>query len=413
MNTILKKRFHQIGIIITLTMLLITGCKEMSGPRGLSQKAEKGDAAPGKITDTKVKNIPGGAHIFYTLPKSEDLAYIKAVYTTRSSGRQAVKASRYVDSLSVNGFANNSSHKVELYSVSRGGTYSDSVTVTIHPLSPPFQRVYQSIKTQKAFGGLTIFYKNNITQDSLTIHVVKDSSGFILPVQSKYVHKKIDTLNVFDLQPELTKFGFMVSDQYGNRSDTLYRSIKPLFEVELNKQLWSNAKLPTDSWKHYKHYAFNQMWDNDAQTTDNSFEIGTAAADNFNSFPVWFTINLGQKAKLSRWIYYPQPHWAGQMPNGFILWGSADPKVDSDHPFNDSWTKLGKFTPKTPNVDFDPDTQYPANAEVFKIKNAINSPEVQYVRVEVLGSFNGQLFYNIGELSFYGQPENRDKNKNG
>jgi hypothetical protein len=411
MNAFLKKRSHLTGIVIMLLIFSIAGCKKMTGVRGLSQKAEKGDAAPGKVTNVRVKNIPGGAHIFYTLPKSEDLEYVEAVYTTKSSGRQSAKASRYVDSLSVKGFANTSSHKVKLYSVSRGGTASDSVTVTIHPLMPSFASVFNSIEAQKAFGGISMQYKNNITEDSLTIHVVKDSSGFILPVKNEYVYKKRDTLNIFGLQPKLTKFGFVVTDQYGNSSDTLYKNIKPLFEVELNKDLWSNAKFPTDSWRWYKNYAFNLMWDNNSTKYGNAFEISSTSADNFHSFPVWFTIDLGQKAKLSRLTYYPQAPWANYMPTGFIVWGSANPKIDPDHPFNNSWVKLGKFTPLTPGVDFDPDTPYPANAEVFKIKNPINKPDIQYIRIEVLGTVGGIQFYVVGELSFFGQPVDRTKNK--
>jgi hypothetical protein len=91
------------------------------------------EAAPGKFTNIKVQNIPGGAQLFYTLSKTNNLEYVKAVYYTKANGKKVVKANRNKKSLTVKGFTDTKAHKIRLYAVSTVGFQSKSDTVTIHP----------------------------------------------------------------------------------------------------------------------------------------------------------------------------------------------------------------------------------------------------------------------------------------
>lgn len=203
-------------------------------------------------------------------------------------------------------------------------------------------------------------------------------------------------------------FDFYNFDNKGDKSLRLNRLVfipsHPPTPVVLSKSLWSNAKLPTDTWAHYSHYAFNQMWDNNATRGGYSFE--TTAWN--HKLPMWFTINLGQKARITTFKYYPQPHWLGEWPKVFQIWGSVKPKVDSKHPFNNSWVLLGTYTPTPPgSKDYtNPDTPYPENRVDLTIKNASSFPYVQYIRIKVLSKIGTDSYLDFGEFTFFGIPKN-------
>src|SRR5699024_7792269 len=283
-----------------IMVTIIIGCSESAGPSIKGQ----GEGVVGKLNNIEVENIHGGAHIYYSLTENSDLAYVQAVYSTNSNGEQNNKSSRYSDSITVKGFNNAESHEVTLYACSLDGRKSDPVTVEIQPLTPTFKRVFDSIKARAIFGGVGIEYNNNISEDDLTLYLVKDSLGFIKPIQQEYLEKEEGSVNIYNLESESTNFGFYVKDNFDNYSDTLYSTLKPLYEVELDKSLWSNPKFPTDTWQNYKHYEFEMLWDDATTQYDNSFETGE-----FDEFPMWFTIDLGQIVKISRAIFYPQPYW--------------------------------------------------------------------------------------------------------
>src|SRR5699024_1311078 len=103
---IYMNKWQSIGLLLSLCMFLfLNNCQETSGP-GLSNK---GDSVPEKTDNVKVENIPGGAHITYDLPESEDMLYIQAVYSTKGLGQQETKSTYYQDSLTIKGFADTTS----------------------------------------------------------------------------------------------------------------------------------------------------------------------------------------------------------------------------------------------------------------------------------------------------------------
>src|SRR5699024_12215395 len=88
------------------------------------------------------------------------------------------------------------------------------------PLTPTFKRVFDSIKARAIFGGVGIEYNNNISEDDLTLYLVKDSLGFIKPIQQEYLEKEEGSVNIYNLESESTNFGFYVKDNFDNYSDT-------------------------------------------------------------------------------------------------------------------------------------------------------------------------------------------------
>src|SRR3546814_17529019 len=89
------------------------------------------DKQPVKVSNVEVENLPGGAKISYTLPTSENILYIKAIYEIRDGVEQEVKSSYYNRSLLIEGFPDTQEYDVKLYTVSRGEVESEPMTVQV------------------------------------------------------------------------------------------------------------------------------------------------------------------------------------------------------------------------------------------------------------------------------------------
>src|SRR5690606_15342415 len=117
--------------------------------------------APAPIRLPHVENLPGAAKISYTLPDSESLRYVKAVYEIRPGVVREAKSSLYTDNLIVDGFPASQEYVVQLYAVSRGEKESEPVTVKIHPDTPPLMEAYNSLTVDETFGGIIIQFENS------------------------------------------------------------------------------------------------------------------------------------------------------------------------------------------------------------------------------------------------------------
>jgi hypothetical protein len=399
-----------IGLLLILSVaFLLCKCKKYGGP-GLSKPHQK-DAPPAKVSNVKVQGLPGGARISYTLPKSKDLGYVKAVYSTKSGGQQSIKASKYRNSLEIEGFANMDAHKVILYSVSAGKSLSQPVNVTIYPLPPPFISVYNSIIVNNAPGGLSLKYGNNNSNAKLTFVLLQDSAGELSALRREYISKQEGSFNIHGLLAKKYKLGYYIRDKYQNYSDTTFTTFTPHLEVELNRHLFSNAALPTDSWEP-RHGNFSNIWAQEAPASKGSNWV----SETVDKMPIWITIDLGQKAKVTRVTLYGIPHWAqftNSFPKKFALWGSTEPEIaDSAHwQKSNSWFKYGEFITKPPSPNYDIDTPYPKNAINLKIKNPYKFSYSRYLRIEVFSTYAGINGMAIGSLDIYGAPKDLDKNK--
>jgi hypothetical protein len=400
-----KKIINNLGTLLIVTMIMISACSK--GHQNRLTNAD--DAAPGKITNVRVKNFGGGAVIYYDLPNSKDLLYVKAVWETKSAGVRTTKQTFYEDSLRVDGFLSTDPHKVHLYSYSRGGSRSDSVTVTVHPLIPPVKSVYQSIVMKPAFGGVSLSFQNPDTADVVITLMKKDSLGRFAAFQRHYTSAREDTFYVRGLKSNPQKFGYYVRDQYQNRSDTTSSVLTPIYETLLDKTKFSNARFPTDSW-HPRFGSFNLMWNNKtAGTVPNTYWQSKFQP----SFPFWITIDLGQKAKIDRIVIWGWPthsQFARKFPKKYEYWGSLNPKTDKQNPFNSSWFKYGTFLSNPPSGQRDDPTEtdkgdeYPVGGDQQVIQGANSFPPTRYLRIKFLDSWGGEPDIMIGEIDIYGSP---------
>lgn len=229
MKVINKEYYHLIILLCGMSLIfLLYSCKKYGGPVNVNNG--NANASIEQVRNVRVENIPGGAHIFYTLPNNKNLLYVKAVYNTKNNGEQEVIASKYVDSLTVRGFANGNPHKVKLYSYGRRSTKSKPKSVTINPLTPTYKDVYNSIKMESIFGGISISFNDNDLKRKLVIVVLNDSSRQISVLNKKHISKQKGNYDLHGFKSKVYKLGYYVRDRYQNISDTSFISLKPLFE---------------------------------------------------------------------------------------------------------------------------------------------------------------------------------------
>jgi hypothetical protein len=396
-------------IFICLVPVLVSCGGDFYGHRGTISK-EKGNLPPGEISNIKIKSLPGGAKIFYNLPQKGDMLYVEAVYKTKSRGKQESKSSLYKNSIIINGFSDTTGHKVKLYSVSSDGNRSKPVTKTIHPLTPPFKAVYNSINIQNAFGGVIYNYSQNETESNLTIHLVQDSSGIILPLDKNHISRREGLHQIYNLKSKNYKIGYFVTDQYENISDTTYVTLNPLFEEELPTDDITFVDSPYDS---VSSEGFRNLFDDAATTQDADNIYGPKDVVDValgKQLPIMIVMNLGAKYKISRIILFGAPTY-GQFLNGslkkFQIWGSLKPDFSSGvPPFSKNWHLLGTFvySPQSANKPMDSKTPYPQNGISFKVSNPSSLPPIKYFRIRVLTTWSGTNKITIGELKLFGAP---------
>lgn len=414
MNTITNKRIRIIRFMISrmlcgicLLLLMITACKE-----DRISPVENDDVPPKPVKNAQVENLPGQARITYDLPEDEDLLYVKAEYDINSEISREAKSSFYKKSLTVDGFADTLDYEVKLYAVDRSENESEPLSIKVKPLTPPILTAFESLQVQEDFGGVNIAFVNEAEADIVISVISKDSLGEWQSADNLYTKRSGGNFSVRGYPPEEMEFGFYVRDRWDNRSDTLVQNIVPLPEVELDKDLFDEYRLPTDAVRYSGSWGMEKMFDGiignqGFHTSQDSDESG---------FPQWNTLDLGVQAKLSRFKFWDRgaggDSWIYTHGNvkTMELWGSNDPNPDGS--WDDSWTYITtveSFKPSglPPGDANQEDVEYAAQGQEFIIP--AEAPAVRYIRFRVIESWtappespNG--FYHVSEIGFWGDP---------
>jgi hypothetical protein len=376
-------------------------------PANSCNDIEKSIPANDRTVPLKVENIeilpaPGGATLKYRLPSDSHILYVMAQYKLADGITRNKKSSHFGNSITLEGFPDTNPYDVDIYSVSSSGIMSEPVRKTITPLLPPFRMAYNSLSAEATFGGAKFSFENESRANLKFIVTTTDSTGKYIQAYTHYTQSAAGTFAVrgFDMQPR--NFGVFTLDRWNNQSDTMFTEITPLFEEELDKTRFVNAKLPSDVYEPHmsSSYSLETAWNG---------VWGTAAS--FHSkpntgMPQWFTIDLRAKARLSRMKFYHRTSTGtdGQYnagdPQIFEIYGSNTP-ADA---WDDNWTLLGHFESVKPSgaAGFtDEDVQYAChNGEDFDFTN--NEP-FRYLRFKTLKTWGGVTYIYIAELSFWGE----------
>lgn len=400
----MKRILIFISILITIILIVASCSKALES----HLPVDNNPAIPAQVSNVTVVNGNGNAKLTYTLPNDSNLLYVKAVYTITTGQQFEFQASYYNNSLLVEGFADTLEHEVKLYSVSRSNILSAAVTVKIKPLVSPIWQVYRSIQVVNAFGGynLTAF---NASKANISIIVTKlNVFNEYEADNNKSVYTNTDSIlsKTRGLDTLTYRFGFLVKDRWGNKTDTMYINIKPLYETEMSKANFSTFTLPGDASEVTNGAALQYMWDNKLGWPYTSFTNQTGTG---GTGPHMVTFSIGVTAKISRVWIRPFPegtsfYYLSTMKR-FEIYGASAPNLSGA--LDNTWTLLGSYTVTKPSglpYGTDNATDQATAAAGFSWEANITAPKVKYIRIRCLENFGGGTNQSINELSVYGDP---------
>jgi hypothetical protein len=409
-------------IMIAVLMCIMSGCRE----EGRIDHIDDSAPAPAPVTVEKVTGIPGGAVIKYRIPKDKNLLGVKVVYTRNGEICES-KASKYSDTLVVEGFGNTETQEAKLYSIGINEKLSEPVSVTISPLLPPVYSV--QFDMEQSFGGVVVSLAENYSNADLslvlmvadTLKYAPDGKKLWKNLQIFYTQSEARKFSRRNLEAKPTDFALYVRDRWGNMSDTVYRQLTPIEEIKLPKTEFRNAMLPGDFYSPAEgnnNYRMEQIW------LGGETANAVIYASEFSApMPQWFTIDLGHKMSISRFQKWPRSNnelYSGSAPRELQLWGSDNPNPDGS--WDESWHLLGEFEQLKPSgygegrevgPITDEDRDYWYNRTEFELLPTEQAPDpymtVTHLRVKILSTYTtygteatrGQVI--ICELTFWGQ----------
>jgi hypothetical protein len=388
-------------LLICIYSLGLFSCKEEKhGPLPNSDKT------PLQISEVQVKNLHGGAQITFALPKGSNAQYVEAVWKTSKGIVRRTKASSYSNSLLLDGFGDTLVHEIKLYSVNKAERRSNSIIVKVKPLIPAIDEVFNSLMIYQDFGGCSVDFKNKLEANVVIGVITPDSTDQLDEAYDYYTAKPDGRFYVRGYPPQKRKFGVFVRDEWGNHSDTLYKEILPLYEVELDRSKFKQIQLPGD----VVYYAnpLSNLWDNNI----NTWEHTSYSNLDIRMPGETFTFDLGVTVKLSRFKLWQR--YTDYLPNAFAganwkkfeIWGRKDIPVGNGDWSN--WTKIMDYEVIKPSglppkqLSNDDIEAVKAGAEFLFPRDA---PVVRYLRIKVDENFGGNLWIYAAELHLWGQTE--------
>ena len=384
--------------LILFFAILFCGCTKL-----VQQPLVKDKTNPGELTNIHVVNTPGAAKITYTLPNDDDLLYVQANYSLQSGEKRVVKSSLYTNFVLIEGFADTMEHSIELFAVDKSENKSNPVQIKVQPKSPPIQSVFKSIKVQSDFGGINIHFENPLENEYVVNTFILDSTGEWIRYDRLYTKAKERDYSIRGLPSKQTVFGIVVTDKWGNNTDTLQKVLTPIYEEELDKKQWTLiTTLPSDFLKLYNaNSALTNLWD--------GLNNGPYASTDRNTsiLPSSFTIDLGQQYKLSRMklFQYLDPDLGHAFLYANIrkceIWGSNNLSDNWDN-----WTLLLQCESTKPSglpygEATAEDKAYAAAGEDYSFP--LNTPSVRYIRVKVFETWQKNNYFYFDEITLWGQ----------
>jgi|GEM_PF-513817 len=308
---------------------------------------------PGEITNIHVKNINGGAILFYTLPSDNDLLGAKAVYTFSESEKpMEVYASAFKDSIVLEGYADTEEHVVQLYAVDKSGNLSQPVPVTIQPLTPPVEQIRRTLTAQATFSGVRTNWENPSKNPISVSLYTTDSTGEKVLFERHYssAEKGGYTFRQFDAREQT--FSIEIRDRWNHAAAPLDTVLTPLYEVQIlgkvgnvtrwNPYDYNNALYRGDpieaNYVGQNQGKFPSLYDGNTWDNSNYLYYRAATMDQYVPgasssiyiLPAYLTIDMGVPAKYSRFKYYTRgrnPVYSAWVWYEFEVWGTNNPKA--------------------------------------------------------------------------------------
>jgi hypothetical protein len=393
--------------LILMALFLVYSCAEKEL---LPISASSGK--PEKVTILNVEPTFGGAIITYRIPENEDILAVKAVYTLTSGRKMEATTSFYDNVLEIVGYNDVESHDVILYSINRAQEYSDPETVTIIPLESTLSKAAKSMVIVPDFGGVNFSWRNEDGKNLSLEFLAENENGDMQTVRvfTTALDSMSYTIRGYESKP--TKFAVIISDNYGNETPVITPSetIVPIYEQKFDKSIQKVRILSSDvsfsNWEGRNE----AIIDNDLSTFGHSPNgptgVITGAA---------FTLDLGKKAKVSRFIYYQRGdggrYYRAGNARTFEVYTYIGNPVDTNEPNGDwsNWEKVMtceviKPSNSSGSTVTDEDQLAAANGHEFSIPFSIEP--LRYLRFKVLTVWanwtDNSNYWHPAELTTFG-----------
>ena len=381
--------------LLVIFSLIFTGCKE-EYPGSLYEDG----SIPSPVENVQVKNIPGGARLKYTLPESENILYVKAVYEYPEGNIRDVISSTYTDTLLINGIGDTKEIEIELYCVNRSEQESEPVKVKINPLSPPVELIRESFVMQETFGGVIVSFTNPTKADMvLTIMINNDNEW--QPLETLYTNKDQGVFAARGQDSVLAEFGVFAKDRWNNRSDTLKMNLKPIYETLIPSPT-PVTTLHNDYNKHYQTYTYLYLFDGIHGDPAATNYAGTLLNSPASKLPQSFTFDFGKPTEISRFKYWMRTngYFNFGAPEIWEIWGTNE--LDADW---SKWTFISDFKAVKPSGlpvgTLSAEDRATAEAGL-DFEFPVGVPKYRYLRWKSTKNFGSVDYIQFSELTFWG-----------
>ena len=296
MRTKIMKLFILLGLLF-----VVIACSEEVEQMPL----ESNNIAPEPVSDLNVENLPGKVKLTFTLPKDQDLLYVKANYILPTGREMEVKSSLYSNSMTLQGFTGNDDVVVDVVAVNRSEVESEPVSINVNPLPSPIFDVYKSLNVGSAFGGIFVNASNPQREDLAILILTKNDEGdYVADPNSVYTSTDNIRRTVRGYDTISKEFAFTIRDRWLNYTDTLATSITPLFEQAIPKSSYGDLRLPNDAPGH-NSTPKSGMWDNDIINWPRCY----LTQGNFIADTHITSFDIGVLTKLSRIVIWDYPEY--------------------------------------------------------------------------------------------------------
>lgn len=436
-------------VAVTTSMGMVSCTKSYLGIEQVKTDSSK----PDKVIVNEVIAKSGALDIQFTLPKGNpNISQIVASYINNQGKKVEFKVSRYSSSILVEGLTGTNEVNIDLVAVTSSGIVSDITVVKAAPLLSPIELALNSLKIEPAFGGLKVEWQN-LNANPFIIHVLAEDvlqKGVVSlvedPTKTIYTRDSLKTLAYVRQYPSVEKkFGFVVSDKWGNRTDTLITFVTPYKEEEVDYKLvkavtFFNPTLFNGS-RDYDTYAINPA--TGLQNDGNSHAAGNAPQTIFNGVKTgnlfygykfvknlsnpdpstritvndfYLTFNLNMNVRLSRVKIYPRTAlvytYTRSSVKRFRIWGTNDANAQKWVKFPDTWTLIGEYVGKDPvnlasltaeEIQWFNENQEYSISEDNVNPNAHPTEPFRYMRIQLMETYNrNEAFYTINEFQMFG-----------
>lgn len=391
-------------ILILFSFCVLIGCKEP-----VWNAPPKDGITPEAIKSYRVHNLNGKSIIYFDI-QDQNTLYVEAQYALNNGAIKNVKASKFTDSLVVEGFANAQQYEVELFAVGNNEQKSPPLKITINPLKPTYQLAFESLTSSATFGGITVQATNPQREPIVIETMRKESDGTWTSIDKYYTSTDVIKYNIRGMNDSLQNFGFFIRDRWLNYSDTISNSLKPLREIQIPPSsigVISASVLPGSAPSHNNSstYAATKAVDGIIGLTVNANYYLTARG---SGMPQHFNLDLKVPYSLSRLVYYQRPtyFYRGISPRKVAVWGSNNPATDGSF---EGWEKLGEFEAIKPSglpmdTNSAEDDAVAAAGINFEFDSA--TIPVRYLRIQTLETWSMSDYLTLTEYSIFGNTVN-------